>query len=358
MRRSSLLAPLVLACLTATAAAAADPPKDFRRLYLFRFEFDNDTFLGSDDAFSAGWSFQVHSRLDDRWHPGYAKWIGKFPGLGDDGESGRIVRWAAGIGQIIITPKDVGIAEPQLDDAPWAGILGGGMSWLAYDNKKMGVLQLYVGCMGPCSGAESVQKFVHEDLGFGETPLGWDNQLVNQALFNANYGYRYKVYAPADDRYFTPGRFGHDFSVGAQAGAGNLQTMIGGEFEYRFGWGLPMGFTKTPDPLGLGIMLDPVYVVATGPLPSEAGRWRTYFTLMGRLAYIAYLAPAEGGETEAGDQHPKIRPYPGRYQALVGFHLARIPFAFHATYYHYFNQDPLDFEASSDWINVSFEYRF
>jgi hypothetical protein len=243
----SLLAPLALACLTATATAADDPPKDFRRLYLFRFEFDNDTFLGSDDAFSAGWSFQVHSRLDDEWHPAYAKWVGKAPGLGDDGAGGRIVRWAAGIGQIIITPKDVGIAEPQLDDAPWAGILGGAVSRLAYDNRKMGILQVYAGCMGPCSGAESVQKFVHEDLGLGETPMGWDNQLANQALFNVNYGYRYKVYAPPDDRYFTPGRFTHDFSVGAQAAAGNLETQIGGEFEYRFGWGLPMGFTKTPD---------------------------------------------------------------------------------------------------------------
>jgi hypothetical protein len=252
----------------------------------------------------------------------------------------------------------VSIATPQPDDAPWAGILGAALSWTAYDNKKMGALQLYGGCMGPCSGAESVQKFVHEDLGFGEPPKGWDNQLVNQALFNVNYEYRYKVYAPAADRYFTPGRFGQDFSVGAIGAAGNVLTSIGGELEYRFGWGLPMGFTKTPDPLPLGIMLDPVYVLATGELPSDARRWRTYFTVMGRFAYIGYLAPAEGGETVNGGFHPKTRPYPGRYQALVGFHLARIPFALHATYYHYFSDTSLDRESQSDWINLSFEYRF
>ena len=49
---------------------------------LFRFEFDNDTFLGSDDAFSAGWSVQVHSQLLDEWTPGLAGWIGRFPTLG------------------------------------------------------------------------------------------------------------------------------------------------------------------------------------------------------------------------------------------------------------------------------------
>src|SRR5881394_3594868 len=79
------------------AAAADDPPKDLRRLYLFRFEFDNDNFLGSDDAFTAGWSFQLHSPLDDTWGPAYAKWIGRVPGLGDDGRGGRIVRWAVGL---------------------------------------------------------------------------------------------------------------------------------------------------------------------------------------------------------------------------------------------------------------------
>jgi hypothetical protein len=38
--------------------------------------------------------------------------------------------------------------------------------------------------------------------------------------------------------------------------------------------------------------------------------------------------------------------------------VARIPFAFHATYYRYFNQGAVDDSATSDWINLSFEYRF
>src|SRR5262245_47383901 len=83
---------------------AAEDEKDFRRLGLFRFEFDNDNLLGKDSAFTAGWSFQVHSRLHDVWSPGYAKWIGRIPGLGDDGQEGRIVRWAVGVSQVIITP--------------------------------------------------------------------------------------------------------------------------------------------------------------------------------------------------------------------------------------------------------------
>ena len=340
------------------AATEAGRPRDFRDMYLFRFEFDNDSFIGSDDSFTAGWSFQLHSPFEDTWKHGFGNWIGRFPSLGDDGTGGRITRWAVGLGQIIITPTDIGIETPQPDDAPWAGILTAAMSWSAYDNQRMAALQFLGGCMGPCSGAESVQKFIHEDLGFGEPPQGWDNQLVNQALVNANYEYRYKVLKDRPEEYFDPHKFAHDLSVGGLAAAGNLGTYAGAQVEYRFGWGLPMGFTKTPDPLPWGIMLDPVYVVATGELPSEAKRWRAYFTVMGRVSYIGHLAPADGGETENGNQQPKLRPYPGRYQLLGGFHLARIPFALHATYYHYFSQDLSDSDAQSDWINLSFEYRF
>jgi hypothetical protein len=79
----------VLSCATVSDALAADRSvKDIRELKLFRFEFDNDAFLGSDDAFSAGWSLQVHSPMLDEWPPGLTGWIGRFPTLGDDGEGG------------------------------------------------------------------------------------------------------------------------------------------------------------------------------------------------------------------------------------------------------------------------------
>ena len=173
LRRTARLARAI--ALVASAAvgqsAAADEPGDtlFDRK-LFRFEFDNDTFVGSDDAFSAGWSIQVHSPLLDEWTPGLAGWIGRIPTLGDDGEGERIVRWSWGVTQLILTPKDVTIAAPQPDDAPWAGMLGGYVSWSAYDNQRLAALQMYLGCMGPCSKAEDVQKLVHNHLGLARSP--------------------------------------------------------------------------------------------------------------------------------------------------------------------------------------------
>lgn len=368
-RRSGrpLLAALALACLAAAApvraaeespAAGEKPGRDIRDLYLFRFEFDNDTMLGEDSSFSAGWSFQLHSKFNDVWAPGYAKWIGKFPGLGDDGRGGRITRWAWGVSQNIFTPDDVSIPELQPNDVPYAGTLGVSASWAAYDNKRLAALQAYVGCMGPCSGAESVQKWVHEDLGLGTPPEGWDHQLAQQWLGNLNYEYRYKIYAPPADRYAVAGRFAQDFSAGSQVGVGNFITFGEINVEYRFGWGLPMGFTKRPDPPGWGIMLDPVYADPIAPLPTRVEAWRFYSTVMMRTAWIAYNNPAEGGETVSGEQHPGIHPYPGEEEVQVGLHLSRMPWAAHVTYYRYINQDAENLPSSSDWVNFSFEYRF
>src|SRR6185503_20007609 len=82
----------------------------------------------------------------------------------------------------------------QPNDAPWAGLLGGHVSWSAYDNERLAALQAYLGCVGPCSGAKEVQTFVHDDLGFGEMPEGWSNQLDNDVLVNLNYEYRRKIW--------------------------------------------------------------------------------------------------------------------------------------------------------------------
>ena len=67
---------LLLASVFLTAQGAG---KDLRNLSVVRFDFDNDVFLGKDNAFTAGWSLQVLSRLNDVWGRGLAKWIGRLP---------------------------------------------------------------------------------------------------------------------------------------------------------------------------------------------------------------------------------------------------------------------------------------
>jgi hypothetical protein len=353
--RRNALALALMACATASQPSAAGGQEtDMRETRLFRFELDNDTFVGSDDAFSAGWSIQLHSPMRDEWKPGLASWIGRLPTLGDDGDGGRIVRSALGVTQLIITPEDVTIPAPQPEDAPWAGLLGGYVSWSAYDNRRLAALQIYVGCIGPCSHAEDVQEFVHDDLGFGERPEGWRNQLGDEFLLNLNYEYRYKLWSSAG-KYDTRG-WGNDLSVGAQGGLGSYATYAAAWIEYRFGWDIPQGFTKFADPPALGIALDPVYVEPNGAPVSS--RWRAYFNIVARVRSVGRFAATESGDTEDGGYRHGVGT-PGDRQLVAGVHVAKLPVAFHLTYYRY-RDEPLNsmFPAELDWVNFSFERRF
>jgi hypothetical protein len=349
------LALALLGCATGGLECALSAEEvDIPAMNLFRFEFDNDTFVGSDDAFSAGWSVQVYSAIHDEWKPGLAGWIGRIPTLRDDGYGGRVVRSAWGITQLIITPEDVTVRVAQPDDAPWAGLLGGYVSWSAYDNRRLAALQMYLGCVGPCSKSEEVQKFVHDDLGLGDTPEGWENQLEDRLLFNLNYEYRHKLWSRAG-RYDTP-RWGNDLSVGAQAGVGGYATYAAAWIEYRFGWFMPQGFTKFADPPALGVALDPVYMDPNGP-PVER-RWRAYANVVARVRSGDTFAATRSGTTEDG----RFRigsATPGEEQLIVGVHVAKLPLAFHLTYYQYRDEELGNLvPAEFDWVNFSFERRF
>ena len=63
---------------------------------------------------------------------------------------------------------------------------------------------------------------MHEDLGFGEMPEGWSNQLDNDVLVNLNYEYRRKLWT-SSAKYET-NRWGRDLSVGTQIGVGTFAT--------------------------------------------------------------------------------------------------------------------------------------
>lgn len=322
---------------------------------MVRFEYDNDSAFGSDDAFTAGWSLQFHSGLEDEWHGPLASLLAKFKLFGDDGEGGRVVRRSFGLTQLMSSPDDLTIAELQPDDAPYAGVLGVYGSWAAYDNRRLTALQLYVGCMGPCSGAEQVQKFVHNDLGLGEDPQGWDNQLDTEWLGNVNFAWKGKLFAPEEDRY-RPGRWASDFSLGGQVGAGNAARFVDAQLEYRVGWGLPMGFTHIPDPAPRGVVLDPVYH-PVGARATPRGAWRGYLSVVLRGIALDEVVVLDGGPTANGLRHPGAGD-DTISEALVGLHVGRSDYAFHFTYFRLLSGEEEAIHSDSDWLNFSFERRF
>jgi hypothetical protein len=337
-------------------AHADDTVSDARDRKLFRLELANDELLNSDDAFTAGWSVQIHSPLLDEWPPGFDGWVGRVPGLGDDGAGARVVRRAWGITQITITPADITQPGPQPDDFPWAGMLGNYVSWTSYDNERLAALQIYFGCIGSCSHAEEVQKLMHNSLGRGKAPEGWPNQLADQALLNLNYEFRRKLWASGAD--YDPRRWSHDLSAGGQVGLGNFATYAQASLEYRFGWAVPQGFTNFGDPPALGIALDPMYVDPLAAMPERT--WRPYFSVVARVRSVREFAPFEGGATDNGGFHPRFASVPGDRQLLFGIHVDKVPLAFHLNYYFFLDEEHFSAVTGGelDWVNFSFERRF
>ncbi len=341
--------------MVCTSAHAQSAPHDGRDLELLRFEVDNDAFFDSDGALTSAWSVQLHSPLFDEWPPAFERWVGRVPGLGDDGRGGRVVRRAWGLTQLMITPENITIARPQPDELPWAGMLGGYVSWSSYDNETLAALQGYVGCIGSCSLAEEVQKFFHNSLGRGKEPRGWPNQIADRPLLNVGFEYRRKLWEVAA---YDPRGWAHDLSAGARLGAGSFATYAQAWLEYRFGWDVPQGFTNHADPPALGIALDPVY---EDPLaPARARSWRPYFSLVARMRSIGRFAPLEGGPTDNGGFHPPFRSATRDEQLLFGVHVTKVPLAFHATYHRFLDDEHFLATTGSklDWISLSIERRF
>jgi len=99
------------------------------------------------------------------------------------------------IGQEIHTPDNIRIREPILDDNPYAGYLYSKLYRINSSKNTLLETSIETGVIGPLSFADKTQRFVHNDLGLGADPVGWDNQLKNEPIFNFNYR-RVRQYNP------------------------------------------------------------------------------------------------------------------------------------------------------------------
>lgn len=82
------------------------------------------------------------------------------------------------IGQLMYTPDDIKIAEPQPNQRPWAGLL---YIERAYEVPKGPDRTITftgrIGITGPNAYAEQAQAWVHKHITDSPKPMGWDNQI-------------------------------------------------------------------------------------------------------------------------------------------------------------------------------------
>lgn len=144
------------------------------------------------------------------------------------------VRWTVGIGQNMYTPADITLAEPELDDQPYAGWLYGTVGVLndlatGEGRRTQTSVQLSLGVVGPAAMGEEAQKLVHKIIHSPE-PQGWDHQLHNEPAVLLTLERRWVV--PSEP---VLGNLRGDVSPHVGAALGNVFTHASAGLTLRFG---------------------------------------------------------------------------------------------------------------------------
>ena len=136
------------------------------------------------------------------------------------------------LGQNMYTPSD--IENPSPTDRPYGGYLYGGYYWTDGDN----YLEVDIGVVGPMSGAEATQKFIHKLIG-SQYPVGWENQIKNEPTLQGYYK-RYFQYS-----ILKKGWIESDIVPSIGAALGNVFINNSAGMNLRIGHNLPP-VTKQP----------------------------------------------------------------------------------------------------------------
>jgi len=265
-----------LACLTLSlllafpvmAASAPTHEKHLREAAKYRLELDNDAFVGSDNQFSSGWSFQYHSAVADDWHSVKtpADWL-ISPGEDLPGLQNKALkkRFNISVGQIIQTPGKLNERDRIKDDVPYAAIIAAQSTWLAYDNENFQGYELSFGIVGPAALGRQSQNFVHRLQGINEAK-GWNNQLNTEPVFNVNVMRKKKFY-----QHRNASGLSWDATLDGHAALGTMFTLAALRLETRFGHNMPGGFMYSPDPIGHSMIYDASLKPPTPTRPSLYG---------------------------------------------------------------------------------------
>ena len=201
----------------------------------FSFLFYNDTFAGTDKHFTNGMNL---SWIDDSFEDvaeiksnGYSSFVHSVINSLPLNVMDSSKNHSAGISisQIMVTPEDISIQEPQYEDIPYAGYLAFAFYMFEWNKESFKEFRMEFGVVGKESGAEFVQKSIHSIIG-SEEPKGWDNQLGTQVTANALFRYGEISWQKSSLNTLSMDWFNH---FGVQAG--NFETNAFGGTMFRIG---------------------------------------------------------------------------------------------------------------------------
>ncbi|PMG77948.1 hypothetical protein BCU84_09645 [Shewanella sp. 10N.286.51.B7] len=199
-----------------------------------QFTFENDAFGlidTSDNGYSNGldwsWGKAVVNDYDDIDLPGWLETLYGWSYLNQG--SNRQYQVSYSVSQRMYTPDDLQVDTLIEADRPYAGTLLWQSNLRSYADGIGDNLSITLGVVGPASLAEQTQKQVHKIIDAKE-PLGWDNQLSNEAVFRIQAQRLYQwAYTPISEN------VEFDSVLHGDASIGNLMSHAGAGLTFRIG---------------------------------------------------------------------------------------------------------------------------
>jgi hypothetical protein len=118
-----------------------------------------------------------------------------FPHFAASGTSNNL--FAVTVGMDMFTPTNIKEAGVLYGDRPYAGYSFLGLKCVSSDFNVAGRLttEYQFGVIGPAARQKEVQTAIHKAFGF-QKPMGWDNQIANDAALNINIQYDAMLFNP------------------------------------------------------------------------------------------------------------------------------------------------------------------
>lgn len=150
----------------------------------WHIQLDNDIIFGDDgnytNAIIIGWESTPLADLTQTKQP--IQWQGKLAFNQDNAHRA----WGLKLVQQMWTPGLIEVEAPQAYDRPYAGYLAIESHTATYGTTLAQKNWFSLGVVGPASGSEHVQSFVHKVTN-SSPPQGWDYQIENQLTIQAAY---------------------------------------------------------------------------------------------------------------------------------------------------------------------------
>ncbi|WP_227537938.1 lipid A deacylase LpxR family protein [Marinobacter vulgaris] len=239
--------------------------------------WDNDLLTGSDRGYTNGLKLSYltataddQQRKSSRVARGARDTLDFLPGLSSRTRDQAL---AFSLRQLMVTPADITAREPPLDDLPYAGYLSASTTLWSWNANRITGYGVHLGVVGPESGAEAAQKWVHKLTG-SEEPNGWDYQLGTDVVGGVSAAHAQKLLQSG-----SPESLEQEVSLLGSAMLSSFRTNARVGMVWRIGQHLPVNFV--PDYAGTASTIG-----MPGALNTGGEGWSVFIGV--GVAYVPY----------------------------------------------------------------------